>query len=184
MILKEKHMKIIGMLNSAVFLVFLTGVCCSQIIKVSSANELNGTKIQVKDKEKVKEQSESELELETWMFDSEYFSGLPEGFSPAEEPELNLEEWMTSVDYFELEEEQETELENWMVSTKYFDEFINLQNALEVVKEEPLEIHTWMFQSQYFKTLIELIEPQAEQELKIENWMTDPNIWNKNPLDI
>ena len=184
MIPKEKHMKIIGLLNSVVFLVFLTGVCCSQIIKVSSANELNGSKIRVKDKEKQTNQAESERELETWMFDSEYFSHLSENLSPAEEPELNLEEWMTSVDYFDVETERETEIENWMVSTKYFYEFINLQNALRVVKEEPLEIHTWMFEHQYFKPLIELIEPWEEQELKIEKWMTNPDLWNKNPLDI
>ena len=103
---------------------------------------------------------------------------------------LELENWMTNeanfTSSFTIEEEMESpiELEDWMTDEAFFGgTLINL----EIETEETLELGNWMLDTEKFE-----LEDQNEyttgstfnfeniedNELELEAWMFDQNVWN------
>lgn len=103
--------------------------------------------------------------------------------SQAVETTLQLEKWMTSENLIntnlslitETEQESETELdiEGWMTSP---DSWI-LNNSIVEEKESEMVLENGMVKSENMNTLN--ITKDIETELKVENWMTSENIWNR-----
>ena len=70
----------------------------------------------------------------------------------------------------ETDKEKGLEIESWILENKLFEK---TDNSYKNEVEKPLEIEEWMIDSLYFRSL----EPFHEEDLKIENWMTNDHLW-------
>lgn len=69
-------------------------------------------------------------------------------------------------------------IENWMLNDMAWNKVTKFDIAIE--NEYFLEIEPWMTQS----LMWEKIEVAQEEELTLENWMVDENVWDTNSFDI
>jgi hypothetical protein len=95
------------------------------------------------------------------------------------ETTLQIEKWMTneaiwntnSIRIAEISQETETnlELENWMTNPETW----NFRNDFLEETEAALELESWMTNDETWN-----FNNDNEEELTVENWMIDNNVWN------
>jgi hypothetical protein len=69
-------------------------------------------------------------------------------------------------------------IENWMLNDLDWNK--TLKFNLTTASEDFLEIEPWMTQP----LMWEKIEVAQEEELTLENWMVDENVWDTNSFDL
>lgn len=85
-----------------------------------------------------------------------------------------MEKMDSFINNLHVETDAELEVEGWMIDESYFNYHVKI---MEVDIEETMEIEDWMTNEEtFFKNLA--IEPDKDDELKVENWMVDSNYWN------
>jgi len=119
------------------------------------------------------------------------FKELISGFSSADAAKVIVS--YDYYDYFENAAEMPLEIEEWM----YSDEAWNIKDnnrikentTMEISKEAENVLEEWMtdefvLEEEVVSTdkidICKLLTPEEDPELKIENWMTDPNYWGSN----
>ena len=106
----------------------------------------------------------------------------------AEEEKIEVEDWMldeehfrihNSSELFENDKEEKLVVEDWMLDEDHFSKS-GLDDALyEVAEEEKPAIEEWMLDESHFLSDKNSVEDEntIEDELKVENWMLDPDHW-------
>lgn len=105
--------------------------------------------------------------------------------------ELAVEDWMindkfwtnkntSNYDWTVTKPEAELEIEDWMV--KNFEVNNKKCPFKSAIKQSEMQLEDWMFivfPEDIINSLIAITILQAEPEVEIENWMSDPKLWNK-----
>ena len=85
----------------------------------------------------------------------------------------------TASDAFMVSEEEELMVEDWILDEAHFRLHVNEDESYEAAGEEKPVIEEWMLDESHFLSNNNLNEKEitSEDELKVENWMTDLNHW-------
>ena len=85
---------------------------------------------------------------------------------------------MNAVSGLENIAEPKLEVENWMVNVNYWFAEGNTF-VLETEQEENLTVEAWMFdKNKWGLAVFEYTSNETEQDLMLENWMTNEMYWN------
>lgn len=108
----------------------------------------NGTKIEAE----AHKSAETSLQLESWMTDNSIWNTNS----------LNVIEFASEVD-------ADLEVESWMTNAEAW----NLNNNFVAEIEAGIELESWMTSEDTWN----VEGTNVEEELTIENWMIDSNVW-------
>jgi hypothetical protein len=130
-------------------------------------------------------ETEKALEVESWMKNDAYFYSMANLVVETEKP-LKMESWMknenlfSSLTYLAIETEKALEVESWMLDESIYNSERKNEKS-EKIKDtkKPKSVLKTDPQKRYGTRTFFLMEVK-DKELKIEEWMFDPRLWNSN----